>query len=430
MLIFFRTTALVALAALLCTFAHPAETGAAPPNILLVIADDFGLDTSPCYAVGTEKPKMPTLEGLCKQGLVFDNLWTHPTCTPTRASILTGQYGIRTNVMQVDDVLAPTPTILQALSQKQPNYATAVIGKWHLAGRNPDPNHPKQFGAQYYAGFLTGGLRDYFSWDITINGRQQRESRYATTVLTNHAIDWIAAQKQPWFLWLAYNAPHTPFHVPPAELHTQNNLKAGTESTAQNARSMYFAAVEALDRELGRLLKSLPDAVRRNTTVFFIGDNGTPARVIQMPFSRDPTKGSLYEGGIHVPMIVAGAGVTRIGQREGALINSTDFFASFADIARIKQSTPVDSVSFAAALSSNSFQGRSHAYIDFRQNGNVITAIRDARYKLLEFDGGRRQLFDLHNDPFETQDLLSAANAATSSAIVDALVAQRKKIQK
>jgi arylsulfatase B len=409
---------------------YATETSNSPPNILLVIADDFGLDASPCYAVGAEKPNMPTLQALCKQGLVFDNVWAYPTCTPTRASILTGQYGIHTNVMQVDDVLVPTKTILQAVSQVPSNYATAVIGKWHVGGRNADPNHPSQLGAQYYAGFLTGALKDYFSWDVTINGKQKSESRYSTTALTDYAISWVSAQKQPWFLWLAYNAPHTPFHVPPAGLHTQSALKAGANASPQNVRSMYFAAAEALDHELGRLLASLPEAVRRNTTVFFIGDNGTPARVTQAPFSRDTAKGSIYEGGIHVPMVVAGASVTRQGQREAALINSTDLFATLANIAQLKQSASADSISFADALSNKNFKGRSHAYMDFRQDGKVITAIRDARYKLLEFDAGRRQLFDLRTDPYEAKDLLNTADTATTNSIVDTLIAQRKILQK
>jgi arylsulfatase B len=409
--------------------AQAAEPGNAAPNILFVIADDFGLDASPCYLVGAEKPNMPTLQALCKQGVVFDNAWAYPVCTPTRASILTGQYGIHTQVMQVDDLLAPTPTILQALTQKPSPYAAAVIGKWHVAGARPDPNHPAQFGAQHYAGFLTGTLRDYFSWDVTINGKSQRESRYSTTALTQYAIDWIGIQKQPWFLWLAYNAPHSPFHTPPAELHSQNSLKTGG---TKNNSTMYFAAAEAMDSELGRLLASLPEAVRSNTVVVFMGDNGTPRQVVQAPYQRNQAKGSLYQGGINVPMVIAGAGISRAGQREAALINSTDLFATFADIAKIKTKVPTDSISFAAALTRTSFQGRSHAYMDFRENGTIKTAIRDSRYKLIEQDGGQRQLFDLKADPYETKDLLSAGGSVTKeiSSIADALVIQRIVFQK
>jgi arylsulfatase A-like enzyme len=398
------------------------------PNILLVIADDFGLDASPCYAVGAEKPHMPTLEGLCKQGLVFENAWAYPTCTPTRASILTGQHGSRTGVLEVDDVLKPTaPTILQTLTQRPAGYATAVIGKWHVGGRHADPTHPTQLGAEHYAGFLTGALKDYSSWSMTVNGRTQGQSGYATTVLTDQAIQWTKGQKQPWFLWLAYNAPHAPFHVPPPELHRQDRLKTGG---AKDIRSMYFAAAEALDHELGRLLDALPPAVRAQTTVFFMGDNGTPRQVVQAPYLRDHAKGSLYEGGIHIPLVVAGAGVGRVGQREAALVNSTDLFATLAHIAQAPATVPGDSVSFAQALSSSAFSGRSHAYVDYRQNGTVITAVRDARFKLLELAGDQRQLFDLQTDPHETRDLLSGPPNPSAAAIADGLTSRRKALQK
>ena len=181
-------------------------------------------------------------------------------------------------------------------------YAAAVVGKWHVAGSRPDPEHPAQMGAQYYAGFLTGTLRDYFSWSVTVNGKSQRESRYSTTALTQYAIDWIGLQKRPWFLWLAYNAPHAPFHTPPEELHFQSALKTGG---AKSNRSMYLAAAEAMDSELGRLLASLPEAVRSNTVVVFMGDNGTPRQVVQAPYHRSQAKGSLYQGGINVPMVIA-----------------------------------------------------------------------------------------------------------------------------
>lgn len=399
------------------------------PNILFVLADDFGLDASPCHPdIGAAKPTMPNLQALCARGLVFDRAWAHPTCTPTRASLLSGQYGVHTQVLQVDDLLAvSTPTLLQRLAQGGNPYAVAVIGKWHVAGAAPDPSHPAQLGAQTYAGFLTGALTDYFDWRITVNGSTTRTTTYATTELTDRAVAWVAAQSQPWFLWLAYNAPHAPFHTPPAHLHSQAGLKNGS---ATDTRTQYFAAAEAMDTESGRLLNSLPAAVLANTTIVFMGDNGTPQAVVQAPFSRSQAKDSLYEGGIRVPLVVAGAGVSRAGQREQALVNSTDLFATVATLAQRTQSLPADSVSFAPALSSAGFAGRTHAYIDFRDNGVVLSAIRDARYKLIEFDGGRRELYDLSVDPYEANNLLAAGSTAALDSIANALAAQRQAFQR
>jgi arylsulfatase B len=398
------------------------------PNILFVIADDFGLDASPCHpTIGTLKPNMPNLSALCSSGVVFDRAWTHPTCTPTRASLLTGKYGVHTNVMAVDEVLTDTDTILTRLQQGTNPYAVAVIGKWHVSGASPAANAPAGFGAQYYSGFLTGALADYFNWRITENGVASNTTTYSTTLLTDKAISWVAAQQKPWFLWLAYNAPHTPFHTPPANLYTQPGLKNGT---ATDNRTKYFAAAEALDTELGRLLASIPAATRANTVVVFLGDNGTPGQVIQSPYSNTKAKDSLYQGGINVPLVVSGAGVTRTGQREQALVNGADLFATFAALAKRSTNIPTDSVSFASALTSASFSGRTHAYIDFRDGTAVATATRDTRYKLVEFGNGSRELFDLTNDPYETQNLLAAGTTPTLDAIIQGLVAQRTAFQR
>jgi arylsulfatase B len=134
-------------------------------------------------------------------------------------------------------------------------------------------------------------------------------------------------------------------------------------------------------------------------------------------------------------MVIAGAGVSRAGQREVALINSTDLFATFASLTKINTKVPKNSFSFAAALTSNSFEGRSHAYMDFRENGRVKTAIRDSRYKLIEQEGGQRQLFDLRTDPYETQDLLATDSQGNTSSsalqhIVTSLIHQRNIFQK
>ena len=404
-----------------------AATAQNSPNILFVVADDFGLDASPCHpSVGTLKPNMPNLSALCSSGVVFDRTWAHPTCSPTRASLLTGKYGVHTNVMAVDEVLVDTDTILNRVQQGTNPYATAAIGKWHVSGANAAANSPSPFGVQHFVGFLTGALTDYFSWRVTENGVASNSTTYSTTLLTDKAISWVAAQQKPWFLWLAYNAPHAPFHTPPANLYIQLGLKNGT---ATDSRTKYFAAAEAMDAELGRLLASFSAATRANTTIVFLGDNGTPGQVVQSPYSNTKAKDTLYQGGISVPLVVSGAGVTRAGQREQALVNGSDLFATFAALTGRSRNIPADSVSFALALTSASFSGRSHAYIDFRDGSSVATAIRDSRYKLIEYGNGSRELYDLSNDPYETQNLTASGTTPALDPIIQGLVAQRAALQ-
>lgn len=134
-----------------------------PPNILLIIADDMGLDASPCSpAIGRRKPKMPVLERMCREGIVFDNVYAAPTCSPTRATIMTGRYGFRTGVGTVTrpggapGLKLSEETIFRFLDRHTgKGYAHAVIGKWHLADKdNGGPGHPEKAGAGHYAGLL------------------------------------------------------------------------------------------------------------------------------------------------------------------------------------------------------------------------------------------------------------------------------------
>jgi arylsulfatase B len=314
----------------------------APPNIVFVLADDMGVDASPCYpAFGTVKPKMPNVEKLCNEGVVFDNMTASPVCSPSRAAALTGKYGFRTNVGNVDDQLSSEETTaLDVVASAPIPYANAVIGKWHLAGAQPDPTQPERLGAQYYDGFLRGAVQNYSSWPRVTQGQTNTSSTYTTTALADSAIAWTGKQTKPWLLWLAFNAPHAPFHLPPANLLSNSTLSGAATDITQNPRNYYFAAMEALDTELGRFLQSIPPATRSNTVVLFMGDNGTPAHVIQAPFAADTSKGTVAEGGVHVPLIVAGAGVTEKGKRSAALLNGVDVFSTIAELARTKPTAP------------------------------------------------------------------------------------------
>jgi arylsulfatase A-like enzyme len=165
---------------------------AAEPNILLIISDDQGVDSSAQYALGIDLPVTPILDGLADSGLVFDNVWATPTCATTRASILTGKHGFRTDFNQTPGVLrAEHTTIQQFLATHANAYASGVFGKWHVGGR--DENHPATVGVDYFAGSI-GNPGDYFDWDLTINGVTAPTFGYHTTVVTDLAIEWIEEQ--------------------------------------------------------------------------------------------------------------------------------------------------------------------------------------------------------------------------------------------
>ncbi|MDN3666898.1 sulfatase-like hydrolase/transferase [Algibacter miyuki] len=374
------------------------------PNILLIIADDMGLDAAPGYNIGTTKPNIPNVQNIINNGILFNNFWVNPTCTPTRASIITGKYAFRTQVTKVGDELSTTEVSLQKYLSLNTSYSNAVIGKWHLS-RNA--NHPSDMGVDYYTGFLNGTMPSYTNWDLTENGQTNKSTDYSTTKFTDLSIDWINQQTSPWFLWLAYNAPHSPFHLPPTNLHTYGDLPADQASIDANPLPYYLAMIEAMDTEIGRLLNAMSEEVRNNTIIIFIGDNGTPNNVAQ-EFSSRRVKETVYKGGVNVPMYISGKGVSRINEEENALINGTDLFSTIANIAGVSTTEINDSKSFKGLLTDSNSNSRDYIYSEIgKTNGDSDYTIGNKTHKYIYFEDGSEALFNLNENPMENPNLLS-----------------------
>lgn len=384
------------------------QTDPNQPNILLIISDDLGVEHTNGYGYNHNLlPTTPTLDSLRSMGLTFKNTWSAPACTPTRAAIMSGKYGIKTGVTSVPGNLDTShSSVFTELENQTGNaYADAVIGKWHIS--NPtDLNHPSQHNIDHYEGFFNSNPDDYYDWQKIINGVQEpnNTTEYTTSHLTNQSISWINAQSQPWFLWLAQAAPHAPFHVPPASLYTSNP----TNTNKQKARAM----IEAMDAEIGRLLNNIPTAVLNNTIVIYIGDNGGGEGVNQN-YPPNHSKNTLYQGGIHVPMIVAGAGVTRQGEQEDALIHAVDIYASVLEIAGVSLPGGIyNSQSFEPLLSDSNAPSRPFNYSELSDGGVNDWTIRDAQYKLLQLSNGSQEFYDLLADSLETQNLIGSLTPA------------------
>lgn len=387
------------------------------PNILLIIADDLGLDSSAQYDVSADAPNTPVLDSLAATGIVFDEAWATPACTTTRGTLISGLHGVHSGVDFVPAVLSPTIRTLHAyLAEHAPEYATAIVGKWHLGGRAPDLNAPAIAGAGYYAGTIAGVIDDYFDWDLITGGEQVPQTAYHTTAMTDLAIDWIDAQEGPWFMWLAYVAPHIPFHAPPESLHTRTLL--GTPADIRNNRRQYYlAAIEAMDREIGRLLDTLSSEARENTLIIFLGDNGTPSLAVDANvFDSARAKNTLYEGGVRVPLVVSGAGVSRQGVRDAALVHTVDLFPTLLHILGVSAALPLDGESFSEVLSREDAGTREFNYTEFVSDAVTGWAVRDVRYKLIHFEDGMEELYDLSVDLREESNLI--ADAALQERIV------------
>ena len=272
-------------------------------------------------------------------------------------------------------------------------------------------------GIDYYTGFLKGELSDYYNWSLFEDGNFKTQNAYATTVLTDLAINWVSEQNKPWFLWLAYNAPHTPFHTPPGKMHSQGNLP--DYGNGVDPLPYYLAAIEAMDFQIGRLLESLSSEEKAKTILLFMGDNGTPAKTAQVPYSRFTSKGSLYQGGINTPLFVSGNGVLQTGT-DDRLITSSDLFATIAGIAGIDIKEIHDSKSFKSSFK-QALPTRDFQYSELNDDTRDFWAISNGDYKLIVNQNGSNELYHLAQDPYESFNLLTRELSTEALAALDYL---------
>jgi len=397
-------------------------------NVILIIADDLGTDYLGFYEDHQDTAPVPNIRKLLSRGVRFTNAWSNPVCSATRAGMLTGRYSFRTGVGAVvggtggSGVLDINElTIPRLLNLYSPNgIAKANIGKWHLHSAMPmsNLNNPNIMGYDHFAGNFIGAISSYTNWTKVTNGVSSNVTTYATTETANDAIAWIQAQNnQPFFLWLAFNAPHNPFHLPPVGLHSYTNLSGTQQDITMNPKSYFKASLEALDHEIGRLFDSL--AVHNqldSTDIIFIGDNGNSMQTSQNA-NIDRSKGTIYQYGVHVPFLISGPSVVNPGRVSDALVNTTDLFATILELfgyadwpSQIPANKPVDSKSILPILKNQATSVRPWAFTEIFKttpDADDGKTMRNLDYKLLRFDDGHEEFYQLSTDPGESDNLLS-----------------------
>ena len=468
----------------------------AAPNVLLIVADDLGVDkvgvyahdADPDYIADTDyMPVTAILDNLAHSGVRFTDAWANPTCSPTRATLLTGTHAFRHEVgspigyPNTTPELDPDTTVSLADTLSDAGYATALIGKWHLGeGETPptwnpgDEWHdhleevtsvmsaPVSHGFDLFNGSLWGnlavsgwgGYTDYLNLIGTADdgGTTEAfaESEYATAAKVGDALDWIAAQSDPWFLVLSLNAPHTPLASPPGSCGYRGPLKyqSDTGESAEIEIEVYQQMVECLDEQLERLFDNIRDL--DDTLILFMGDNGTEPEVAEGVYDDGRGKGTLYENGIRVPLIITD-GRTLATTLEGFTANGdwldspvwvenpgreietpvhvVDLFATLAEITGAAADDAVDSTSLVSLLQDTSGDAPDDVYTElFEPEGEGTAAYRKDQYKLIvtvERRGPRYcrssyELYDLDSDRFEQTDL-STTETSTLSDMVSAM---------
>jgi len=381
------------------------------PSFLIVMVDDVGVDRIAAYGLGADPGRTPNIDGLAADGVLFRHAYANPVCSPTRATLLTGRHSFRTeigNIIRKSD--SPTALALSEVTLPEilgTRYTSAVLGKWHLSTPHFSPLHPVHSGFDVASGSIFNlGPGSYYEWQKTVNGHQRRSRTYATTDTIDDAIRAVRNLPEPWLIYVALHAAHRPLHKPPPWLHSYNL----TSPPAADPVTHVKAAVEAMDTEFGRLLAEVD---RGATTVFFLGDNGTAEHAVEPPFIPSQAKGTVYDGGVRVPFIVAGTAVRQQGVECTALINTTDVFATIAELAG-RPSLAEDSVSLVPYLDDAATPSlREWVYSEFfTPNGPgpydaYLQMVRGPRYKLVRIRHEQRlELYDMQQDPFEQSDLL------------------------
>ncbi len=434
---------IAALVLALALQAPPQEVPEKEPraNVLVIVLDDVGTDLVSCY--GGLPGQTPALDALAARGVRFTRAYANPWCSPTRAMLLTGRYSFRTGVgfpinrgnegrPLADEEL----TLPEVLAKGSGNTIdTSAIGKWHL-GAVADLDSPRRQGFAWYEGWPANFEKSesYVAPQEVRNGELVKLERYVTSEEADDALARAKAMREPWFEYFAPHAVHEPLHWPPEEL--AGPVPPWREpSKAELVRAM----LRALDREIGRVLEGLGPELRARTNVIVIGDNGTLGQAQEDSRLRDRSKGTLYEGGIRVPLIVAGPAVRGGARSCDELVGAVDVFATVADLlgvdarAAVPAKRELDSVSFVPLLAdAQAVSARTSLLCEeFRPNGpgpyEEIHRAVVSRAGKLSCDPGRPFMyFDLtqRGERIQKLEQLDAAQRAEA----DRLAAELERI--
>jgi len=396
-----------------------------PPNVILIIADDLGYGDLSVY--GGQRIRTPNIDALAADGVRFTSGYvTAAVCAPSRAALLSGQhqqrFGYEFNPVRRDLEGVGMPSNIRILPEylRERGYRTALVGKWHL-GRTRE-THPMSHGFDEFVGLLPGatgylvepsegdewlpdpvpGSPQGF-WAMRLERGYEREDRtsgYLTDILTDEAVGFIGRNRdRPFFLTLAYNAPHTPLQAPARYLQRYAHIED------QSAR-IYAAMVSAMDDGIGRVMTALREqGLSERTLVIFLSDNGCAAYIGAGVCSNAPfrgAKGTYLEGGVRVPMIATWAGHLPAGRVHDQPVVSLDWAATILAAAGVETGgAPFDGVNLLPLISAS--QPSSSAIV-WRTSPNY--AVREGDWKLIvaeRADGAGliTYLFNLEADPQE-----------------------------
>jgi arylsulfatase A-like enzyme len=428
----FRSCLIVCVVALYGAGQSYAAETAAKPNVILILADDFGWTDLASY--GSDFYESPNIDRMAKDGMRFTQNYSACTvCSPTRAALLTGKYPGRLHITDwipgqppanprviVPDFTKQLPheevTIAERL--KEAGYATASMGKWHLGGEEYNPEK-QGFDINIAGSDAPEPRNSYFAPYNIPTIEQGPPKEYITDRLTTEAVKFIRKNRdKPFFLYLPHFAVHTPIQAKQGLEDKHLRRLRGLEKLPRHVNAAYAAMIDSMDLSIGRIRATLDELkIADNTIIIFTSDNGgrvpttsnAPLRV---------GKGSCYEGGVRVPLIVDWPGVVKAGSESDAATITMDIFPTILAMTGLNQDPKAvcDGVSLVPVLKQEGtlaerplFWHYPH-YQHYQEGGTTpYAAIRRGDHKLIEFlADGKVELYDIKNDIGEQHDLANA----------------------
>jgi arylsulfatase len=410
------------------------------PNVILIITDDQGFGDF--GFTGNPHVKTPVLDNFAKQSIRFNNFYVCPVSAPTRAGLMTGRYSLRTGVRDTYNggamMAASEVTIAEML--KEAGYATGIFGKWHLGDNYP--MRPCDQGFDESLIHLSGGMgqpgdittwprgdSSYFDPVLWHNGKQQKYDGYCSDIFASNAVEFLEKNRnQPFFCYLAFNAPHTPLQVPeryynmyrdtdPSKGFENDNrpFPQMNEKDKEDARRVY-AMVTNIDDNIGRLLKKLQDLdIAGNTVVIFMTDNGPQQR--RYNAGMRGLKTSVYRGGVRVPFWLSYPALNARNVEVEANAANIDVLPTVADLCKVKipEGRKIDGISLIPYINGKKKEedGRSLFWYWTRHSPELYNniALQRGSYKLVgntdyNSPSNTFELFDLEKDPYEQENIV------------------------
>lgn len=401
---------LLAVASLACAAAS-AQPKSEPPNIVLIMTDDQGWGDLSIH--GNRQLRTPNMDRLAREGARFDRFFVSPVCAPTRASLLTGRWHLRTGTVSVtrglETMRSEEVTLAEAL--RSGGYDTGCFGKWHNGAHYPE--HPSGQGFDHFFGFCGGHWNNYFNTTLEENGREVRTEGFITDVLTDAALDWMGRKReQPFFCYIPYNAPHGPFQVPDKywDRPRTGELDARTRAV--------YSMVENVDDNIGRILDRLRQSgMDRNTIILFLTDNGPNGS--RFNGGMRGAKGSVHEGGVRVALHVRWPGKIPAGREIRPISAHIDLMPTLLGLAGVEPPSGVrfDGVNLAPLLLGQSDALEPRALFTHQSRQLQVRrypgAVRTQEHRAVN-EGQGWMLFDMAADPGQKNDLAMQEPARTA----------------